>query len=271
MKKSGLKKTMVSKIKFEGNLKEAVEKAVGQIGGFSSFIKSGDKVLLKPNFNTADPYPASSDPEFLKTVARLVYQAGASEVFIGDSCTMALNTCRVMEKLGIFDFQKEIQPAPKILVFEKGKWLKKKIGQSQYLKSASLPEILDKVDKLILLPCLKTHFLAQFTGALKISVGFMKPLERIGLHASHLSEKIAELNLLIKPDLIIMDARKCFINKGPSQGELAEPNLILSSGSRMDIDMEGIKIIQGFEGNSLAGILPEDILQIKRAGELGIK
>jgi len=59
--------------------------------------------------------------------------------------------------------------------------------------------------------------------------------------------------------------------KGPSEGMLAEPGLILASESRMAIDIEEIKTIQSFEGNSLSGIEPEEILQIKRARELGIK
>jgi len=262
---------LVSKIKVENNLKEAIAKAVEQIGGFGQFIKSGDKVLLKPNFNTADPYPASTDPAFLKAVVELVYQAGAREVLIGDSSTMALKTRKVMEKLGIFNLAKELAPAPKILVFEEEAWVKKPIPQGQYLKSASVPEILDKVDKLILLPCLKTHLLAQFTGSLKIAIGFIKPIERLRLHSGRLGEKVAELNTIIEPDLIIMDARKCFITKGPMDGQLAEPDLILASESRVAIDVEGIKIIQSFVGNSLAGIQPEDIIQIKRARELDIK
>jgi len=54
----------VSKIKFEENLKKTVLKAVDKIGGFKNFIKAGDVVLLKPNFNSADPYPASTDIPF---------------------------------------------------------------------------------------------------------------------------------------------------------------------------------------------------------------
>ncbi len=261
----------VAKVKAGDNLKEAVKKAVGEIGGFGRFIKKGDKVLLKPNFNTADPFPASTDPDFLKAVAELVYEAGAGEVIIGDSSTMALKTRAVMEKLGIFDLAKTLTPAPKVLVFDEGEFIKMEIPQGKYLKSVNVPEVLGQVDKLILLPCLKTHFLAQFTGSLKISVGFMKKIERLRMHSWHLNEKIAELNLVIDPDLIIMDGRKCFITKGPSEGRLAEPGVILASEDRVAIDIEEIKIIQSYEGNSLSGIKPEDIGQIKRARELGIK
>ena len=98
----------------------------------------------------------------------------------------------------------------------------------------------------------------------------MKPIERLKLHTNHLQQKIAELNLLINPDLIIMDGRKCFTNKGPSHGKLEKPNLILASTNRVELDIEAIKIIQGYEGNDLAGIDPADLPQLKEARKLGI-
>jgi uncharacterized protein (DUF362 family) len=84
-------------------------------------------------------------------------------------------------------------------------------------------------------------------------------------------EKVAEMNLLYKPDLVIMDARKCFISGGPAKGEVREPGLILASESRVAIDIEEVKIIQGYEGNSLIGQKPEELRQIKYAQELGVE
>ncbi|MFC1780182.1 DUF362 domain-containing protein [Patescibacteria group bacterium] len=239
---------------------------VDEIGGFKRYIEKGDVVLLKPNFNTADSFPASSDPKFLRDVIELIYEYGAKEVIIGDSCTFSQNTCKVMEKIGVFDF-KDMNPAPRIVIFDDHKWVKKSIPEAKYLKTVSVPEVLDKVDKLVLLPCLKTHFMAQFTGSLKLSVGFMKPIERLPLHARKLQEKIADLNKVIHPDLIIMDGRKCFINKGPSDGEVREPNLLLASTDRKAIDIEGVKIIQGHEGNSLSNVKAEEMVQIRNAME----
>jgi len=256
----------VAKIKFEGNLKQAILDAVEEIGGFKKFIKKGDVVFLKPNFNTADPYPASTDLGFLKTVIQLIYDCGAKLVMLGESSTVTINTRKIMEKLGVFDLLNMEQP-PRIYVFEEGQWTKKEITEAKYLKAVSLPEILFRADKLIFLPCLKTHIQARFTGALKLSVGFMKPSQRIPLHLRNIQEKIAELNKIIKPELIIMDARKCFIKGGPAKGEVREPNLILASEDRVAIDIEGVKIIQGFKGNSLAGIQAEELSQIKRARE----
>jgi len=98
----------------------------------------------------------------------------------------------------------------------------------------------------------------------------MKPSQRVGLHVGHVQEKVADLNKIINPDLIIMDARKCLINRGPSEGEVRQPNLILASTDRVAIDVEGIKIIQSFKGNSLENIDPWELPQIKKAIELGI-
>lgn len=260
----------VAKVKVDNNLKESILEVVNQIGGFKKFINKGEVVFLKPNFNTADLPPASTDIEFLKRVVELVYDCEPKIVMIGDSSTMSLNTREIMEKCGVFELEKMEKP-PRIYVFDERNWIKKKIPGARYLKKVSLTEYLDRADKLILLPCLKTHFQAQFTGALKLSVGFMKSYQRVTLHLRHIQEKIAELNKVIKPDLIIMDARKCFINKGPSRGEVRKPELILASTGRVAIDVEGIKIIQSYKSNSLENIDPYELPQIKRAIEFGIK
>lgn len=263
----------VAKVKLDGStrltIKQTISKTVDEIGGFKKFIKKGDVVFLKPNFNTADSFPASTDYEFLKAVVELVYDCGAKLVMIGKSSTVTMNTRKIMEKAGVFNLLNLEQP-PRIFVFEEGGWLKKEIPEAKYLKTVSLPEILERADKLILLPCLKTHIQAQFTGTLKLSVGFMKPFQRVGLHLKNIQEKIAELNRAINPALIIMDARKCFITKGPAKGEVRQPDLILASDDRVAVDVEGIKIIQGFKGNNLDGINPWQLPQIKTAVELGL-
>lgn len=201
---------LVYQVKAGSNLKDSLKALLEPFGGFPHFIKPAGRVLLKPNFNTADPFPASTDFFFLKAVVELIYEAGAKEVIIGDSSTMTANTKRVMQQLGIFELEKMTRP-PRIVAFEEERWVKKKIPSGQYLKSVYVPQILDEVDCLILLPCLKTHSVAQFTGSLKLSVGFMKPWQRVFLHLGNVQEKIAELNTIIHPCLVIMDARRCFI------------------------------------------------------------
>ncbi len=251
------------------DVKSDIVQAVGGLGGLGAFVKPGSRVLLKPNFNTADPFPASSAPDFVAAMADLCHEAGAAAVAVGDSCTYFKRTANVMRDWGI-DQLRERRPWLEVIDFDRGRWQAVALPQGQVLKKVSVPAALSEFDTLILLPCLKTHVLASYTGALKLSVGLMKPSERLALHASGLQPKIADLNLAIRPDLIVMDARKCFIDRGPMNGTVREPGLVLASRSRVALDIEGVRIIRSFPGNSLASVEPEELPQIKSALALGI-
>lgn len=261
-------KIKVAKIKSGGKLKEEIAKAVDVLGGFPAFIKKGDVVFLKPNFNTADPFPASTDLPFLKAAVELLYEAGAKLVMIGESSTYTLNTRKILEQRGVFGLQESENP-PRVYVLDELEWARKEIPQGKYLKAASIPKLLEKADKLVYLPCLKTHSQGRFTASLKLSVGLMKPLERVRLHLRRLEEKIAELNVLMKPDLIIMDARKVFVTDGPSEGRVEEPNFILASTDRVAIDVEGVKILQSYGAKNHLNMPIWDLPTIKRAAGLG--
>jgi uncharacterized protein (DUF362 family) len=259
----------VGRVAASENLKETIGQVVDQVGGLGVFVRAGDRVLIKPNFNTADPFPASSDFGFLAAVVDLCHEQGAAEVAIGESSTYFLNTSEVMREWGI-DRLRASRPWLNVINFDDGKWVKRQVTDGKFLKHASLPEALDQYERLILVPCLKTHKWAAYTGALKLAVGLMKPSERMALHARHIQEKIAELNSLFKPDLVIMDGRSCFINYGPSSGPVRKPNVVMASTGRVAIDREGIGIIAEYPESSLAGHQPEDITQVQRAIELGI-
>ena len=264
----------VAQIKATEDIKETIRTVVGEIGGFSKYISEGETVLIKPNYNTADESPASTAPDFLQAAVELAFEAGAKRVIVGESSTFTIKNHSISTKKTLCDAcVYELEQAPKppeIYIFDDHTWVTKDIPEGKYLKKVSVPKIMDEVDKIILLPCCKTHFIADFTGALKIIIGFMKPTERIKFHMGHVSEKVAEMNTIYAPDLIIMDARKCFITGGPSKGTVREPGIVLASTSRVDIDIEEVRVIQSFEGNSLAGRKIEDLPQIKRAKELQI-
>jgi len=263
-KKDG--KVLVSKVGKIKNLKEGILKAVDLIGGFKRVVNKGDEIWLKPNFNTADPPPASSDPEFVKAVIQLLFEHGAGKVILGESSMVSLSARKVLAETGMI--AKAEEAGAELIFFDEGRWVKVSTG-GKYLKEVSLPENALKAEKLVYVCCMKTHRWAKFTLSLKLAVGFMKPSERMMLHARHLEEKIADLNLVVNPNLIIMDGRKCFITGGPANGELREPNVILASGDRIAIDIEALKIIQSYEGASL-NQNPWSYAQIRRAVELGI-
>jgi len=85
-------KVLVSKVRDVHDLKEGILKCVNLIGGFNKIID--EEILLKPNFNTADPPPGSSDPDFVKAVIELLYEHGASKVILGEhACITRAHNC----------------------------------------------------------------------------------------------------------------------------------------------------------------------------------
>lgn len=262
-------KSLVSQIKVSKNLKESILRAVNKIGGFKKVIKNGDTVLVKPNFNTLDPPPASTDLEFLLTVAKLLYQAGASQVTVGDRSGYWLGTTKELGKAGYLKvFKKE---GLNFIDFDKRPWYLFNLNSSIMRDAVFSSEIFNH-DKIVYLPCLKTHFQARFTLSLKLTVGFMHPGDRkSNLHLGNLEAKCAEINKVVHPDLIIMDGRKCFVTEGPFNGELRYPNLILASGDRIALDVRALKILLSYPADNLLIYKnPFQYQQIKRAVELGL-
>ncbi|TFG26146.1 DUF362 domain-containing protein [Candidatus Thorarchaeota archaeon] len=261
-------KFLVSKIPVGENLKSAIRTAVDLIGGFDKVILQDDIVTIKPNLNTADPYPASSDPMFIKDLGELLLDAGAGKLKIIESSTMRLSARKVSDTVGLTSVANELDA--ELIFLDEHKWMKVDIPSGKYIKSASIGEPLLARGKLVLAPCLKTHFLARYTGSMKLFVGWIKHRERIRMHMKNLEPKIADLASYFNPDLIVMDARTCFITGGPASGQCSTPNLILASGDMVAIDVEGVRTIQCCNAKNKLGMDVWEIPQIRRAVEIGI-
>ncbi len=250
-------------------IEQRVKAALDALGGIKKAIKKGDSVLLKPNFVFPNPPPCTTSLDFLLAVIKLCYQAGASQVVVGESSAYWQDTEKVMRKLGVIE---PIQKAgAKIVFFDQGNWVKVRLN-SPLLKEVAFPGEAFKHDKIIYLPNMKTHRLARFTLSLKLAYGFLSTRYRTAqLHFVNLEKKVADVNKAVHPDLIIMDGRKCFVTEGPSYGQVEFPNVILVSGDRIAIDIEALKILKSYNAkNKLEFDDPFEYEQIQRAAELGL-
>jgi uncharacterized protein (DUF362 family) len=115
-----------------------------------------------------------------------------------------------------------------------------------------MPRSAYEADKIVYLPCMKTHSLARFSGALKLAMGFVHPGQRRAFHTGNLEQKVAEISLCWQPNLIIMDGRKAFVSGGPNKGQLAEPEpgLVFASGDLVAIDVEGMKVLLTYKARN---------------------
>src|SRR4030042_492008 len=73
-----------------------------ELGAFS-----GKSVALKANFNSADPFPASTHIETLRAIAETLKNARVSRVALGERSGMGA-TRRVLERMGVFELSEEI-------------------------------------------------------------------------------------------------------------------------------------------------------------------
>ena len=241
---------------------------------------SGDNVALKANFNSSDPFPASTHIDTLHAITQKLNEANIAGLTLAERSGMG-NTRRVLEKMGVFELSDKLGFEVTVLDEEnRDKWVKIEKEGTHWVKGFYIPKLFLDSDKVIQTCCLKTHrFGGHFTLSLKNSVGIVAKKLPEGsynymseLHVSPYQRlMIAEINKHYNVNLVIMDAIKAFITQGPEQGEVVEPNLILASSDRVAIDAVGVAILRnyGVKTNISKGRIFEPE-QIKRASELEI-
>jgi len=240
---------------------------------------AGKRVAVKANFNSADPFPASTHIDTLRGLVETLKASGASDVTIAERSGMG-DTEEVLEKMGVLGLSRELGFKTIFLDnIEKADWLKIERVGTHWLKGFYLAKVFRNADKVVQTCCLKTHrFGGHFTLSLKNSVGMVAKKVPGGmydymweLHGSpYQRQMIAEINSTYKLDFVLMDGLKAFITGGPEQGKLVEPNLLLASRDRVAIDAVGVAILKLYGAKGKVGeveIFEQD--QLKRAAELG--
>jgi uncharacterized protein (DUF362 family) len=238
------------------------------------------QVLLKPNFNSADPAPASTHPDTLRALAEQLWDMGARSITVADRSGMGI-TSRVMEELGVPQMAEEL--GLEALSFEdmvKDDWVMVEPPDSHWEAGFPFARPCLECEALVQTCCLKPHrFGGHFTMSLKNSVG-MVAAEVPGvmhdymgeLHGSrHQREMIAEINAAYQPALVLLDGVEAFISAGPDRGTRAWGDVVLAGTDRVAIDAVGLAVLRhlGYSGVASRGGIFEQA-QIARAVELGL-
>ncbi len=210
----------------------------------------GKTTVIKPNFNSADPPPASTHNDTLRSLILTLKEMGASHITIAERSGPGDSTRTVMEKKGIFDIAAELG-ATVINLDEIGAedWVHIKPEGSHWGNGFHFPRIYHDAESVVQTCCLKTHaFGGDITLSLKNAVGLVP---RIGypymreLHSSpYQRQMIAEINTAYSPDLIVLDGVEAFIDGGPARGTKVEANVIVAGNDRIAIDMVGVAVLR---------------------------
>jgi len=240
----------------------------------------GKTVALKANFNSADPFPASTHLETLGALVLGLKEAGAKDIEMAERSGMG-NTRAVLERTGVFQLANQLGFKVSVLdeVGEEG-WIRVQSEKFHWKRGFLVAKVFHEADMVVQTCCLKTHrFGGHFTMALKNSVGLIAKFDPVDgynymneLHTSkHQRLMIAEINQAYKTDLIVMDGLESFVSEGPESGETASPGVMLAGQDRVAMDAVGVAILRFF-GTTLevsSGKIFEQE-QITRACELGM-
>ena len=242
---------------------------------------SGKKVLLKPNFNSADPPPASTHPDTLRGLIESLQGMGSSAITVADRSGMG-DTQVVMQTLGIYDLAHEL--GFETLVFDDltdpEDWVLVKNDGDHWENGFPVPRQLIEAEAVVSTCCLKPHrFGGHFTLSLKNTIGLVGKFKGRGghnymteLHTSQYQRlMIAEANRAYVPALVVLDGVEAFIDNGPDTGTKVWGDVVIAGTDRVAIDAVGLAVLRmlGYTGVAAAGpVFGQE--QIARAVELGL-
>lgn len=237
-------KYRVAVVKTDIGVEEATKKAIELLGGITEFIKSGEKVLLKPNlFTTKGPETgATTDMRLVTAVNELLVEAG-NETILGECPATAAYTRPdiVFDGLGIRDMCSDC--GIPITVLDREKPVKRSFD-GVILKDFWFPETAT-THAVISFPKLKTHALTTLTCAVKNLFGLQQGGTKAHhhVHVSNDPESFSHLLLDLyqaieeRVKLHVVDAHIAMEGEGPAAGDPLEMGLIIVGDDAVAVDL----------------------------------
>lgn len=221
------------------NLRQALK----ILGGIETFIRPGDKVLLKVNaaFATPPALSATTHPELVRELAGLCFKAGASSVVVTDNPINDPVSCFALT--GIAD---AARAAGATLALPR-----QNAFQPTTLQGGSLikdwPLLFgpfDGVNKLIGVAPVKDHHRSGASMSMKNWYGLLGG--RRNLFHQDIHNTIKELAMLVSPTLVVLDGTFAMISNGPTGGsfeDLKQTDTMIVSTDQVAADAFGASLL----------------------------
>lgn len=207
------------------------------MGGWSAFVKPGQRALVKPNLLSDHPpeHAVTTHPEVVRAILRGLKAAGA-EPLVGDSPASAVTVAQIWEKTGFAAMCRE-EDVPLIAFEGEGARRVERDGFTFTLSPA-----LAKADILINVPKVKTHALTTLTCGVKNLYGCVPGYQKAALHKRH--PRPSEFGRLLRaiadevnPTLTIADGIVGMEGEGPSSGTPAPLGFVAASPDPYALDL----------------------------------
>ena len=235
-------------------------KAVEQLGGIRKVVSKGSRVGLLVN-SPFKNYGAYVNPEITLAVVKMCFEAGAKEIW-----------CLKEPSGGYWQKSKLADEYAEEIKSLKEGWedtVDFQIPQAVSLKEATVRKKLLECDLFINVAITKNHSGTHFSCLLKNMMGTSTFGTNLGMHYGgkkglswypdipFLSQCIADLNLVRKPDLCIVDSTEFLMTNGPyGPGELMKAQKVLAGTDRVLMDAYC---------STLLNLNPENVVMIQKA------
>ena len=227
---------------------KAVRKAVRLAGGLPNV--KGKKVLIKPNLlsDAAPDRAVTTHPSVVWAVAKLVQDAGGIVTIADSPGAGILYTPRTLHKVyskcGIEEVAKELGIT---LDYDVG-FKECNFPDGVAMKHFTIINQAYNADVIISVCKLKTHMFAHFSGAVKNTFGVVPGLDKPVFHSrfpdfTDFAEMLVDLNELVQPDLVVMDAIVGMEGNGPQGGKPRNVGYILASKSVYGLDISAQTLV----------------------------
>ena len=240
-----------------------VAEAVSLLGGMESFVRPGQKVLLKPNLLAAkSPDRAvTTHPLIVKSVGKLVKDCGGI-VSIGDS--PALGAWKhIASKTGMEEAAKYLGAS--LVRFQDSVGVERE--ERHRFKKLEIAREAVESDVVINLPKLKTHCQMYLTLGVKnifgCLVGKRKPAWHMEAGSDYMSfaHRVVELYEAVSPALTLVDGVVGMEGYGPGSGDPRALGMIVAGRDAVAVDRVILEIVGGKE---------ELFYVLRAARELGV-
>jgi uncharacterized protein (DUF362 family) len=193
--------------------------ALKSLGGIETFIKKGDRVLLKVNAAFASPamLSATTHPAIIAEMTTLCYGAGAASVVVTDnpindpaSCFNLTGIAEAARAAGA----KVILPRAELFKFLT-------VPQAKLIRNQPvLYEPLVDVTKMIGMAPVKDHHRSGASMVMKNWYGLLGG--RRNIFHQDINTIIMELAMMVNPSLVILDGTTTMMTNGPTGGSLSD-------------------------------------------------
>lgn len=226
-----------------------VKSAIDTFGGIKKFISRGDVVVVKPNigWDRTPELAANTNPEVVAAIVKLCFDAGAKKVKVFDRSVNDPRRC--YKQSGIADAASSLGAD---VSFVDDRRFRDVSIKGRVLTSWPLYADILEADKIINVPIAKHHGLAKLTMSMKNWMGVMGG-QRGRIHQK-IGECLADVCLVVKPTLTVLDAVRVLTTNGPQGGSLSDVkrlDTIIVGVDQVGIDSYGATLF-GMKGSDLS-------------------